>query len=153
MAQTLLTASDKYHERVRSCIDVGLGQNELENKVIDQDGFVGEAVREVKRVIPNAESLTDDSLERVKNAAIYYTAARLCHVVVRKTAMSSQTRGNHSVTIKSYNPKDKEATLRGWADQILSDLKVDLDAETRGDSKVRKKRPKIAVLAVGRRGR
>lgn len=153
MAQTLLASADKYHDRIRAAIDVGLGESDLPNPTIDQSGFIGEAVHEVKLVIPNAEALTGDNLERVKNATIWYAAARLCHVVVRKTAMSSQTRGNHSIQIKSYDPDEKESTLRGWADTALADLKATLTSAEAGESKVRKKRPKMLAVASGKRGR
>lgn len=152
MSQTLLTAADNYHVRIRASIDSRLGEADLPDELIDQDNYIGEAVRRVVRVVPTAASLTGDSLEVVKNAAIWYAASRLCYVAIRATAISSQIRDSYSIQTKTYDPAQLSATLAGWADTALTNLMTDIGEEA-GETLVKPISLSVVKSAKGKRGR
>jgi hypothetical protein len=66
---------------VRAALDVSLTTRQVPDAVIAYDLYSGRAMRRVIEQVPTAESMTGDSLQRCKNAAIFYTAAYLAPAI------------------------------------------------------------------------
>lgn len=77
----IITSTD--YPVVRAALDTSFDITDLPDAVIGLRIYHAAAEREVKKRIPNAETLTGDSLERVKDATIYLIAARLAPSVPR----------------------------------------------------------------------
>lgn len=138
----ILDADD--YPSIRAAIDVKLGRQELPDDIIEQDIFIGAAEAELVARYPTAASATGNDLLRVKRAAVWLTAARLVHSVVRVTSMSVQNR-DFSYSRATFNPDEMAAELRGRADRELAMLETP-DAVTPS-------RPTMFAVASGDRGR
>lgn len=142
MPSVLLSALD--YPAVRAAIDVSLSTGDLPDATIALGIYHAAAIQDVIARDPAAESRTDDELERVKRAAIYFLAARLCAATVRLTSLSIQTR-DMSYSKPAQDPDERAAELRGLAEaEIAAVLTPD-----EGDYA----RPTFFAVAPGYRGR
>lgn len=140
---TLITSDD--YPAVRAALDVSLSESELPDGVISQRIYAGAARDEVLQRVPTAESETDvDTIERLKRAVIYLTAARLAPAVVRITSISI-TSGDRSYSRQTFDPTARAAELRAMAEQELSEVEEPDDATPA--------RPPMFALVSGQRGR
>lgn len=129
---------------IRAALDVSLGEAELPNSIIAQRIYAGAARDEVLGRYPTAESETDsDIVERLKRAAIYLTAARLCPAVVRITSLTI-TKSDINYSKQTFDPEKRAAELRALAEQELAEV-IEPSADT-------PQRPTFFSLATGRRG-
>ena len=140
MPSPLLTAAD--YQEVREQIDTSLDVLALPDAIVGRDAYAGAAMREVIARDPLAETRTGADGARVRLAAIYLTAARLCPAV---PALSRETHGETTYQRLTIDPMKRAEELRGLAE---SELAAVLDP---GDATPY--RPTMFRLASGRRGR
>lgn len=137
----LLTPAD--YETIRKAIDVDLDDVKLPDNVISKSIYERAAINDVLELHPTAEAETGNNLWRVKNAAIFFCAARLCPVVVRITSLTIQARDlNYSKPV--FDPATRAAELRGLANQEISEVLTPTEAAAR---------PTMFARAPGYRGR
>jgi hypothetical protein len=102
----LLTEAD--YPTIRSAIRVDVDEKVVPDDVIGQDTYVGAAVREVKRIDPLADTRSGDPQMRLKLAAIYFAAARLCAGIAMP---SSETFGNYKYTLADFDAEQRAGNL------------------------------------------
>jgi hypothetical protein len=136
-----ILASADYQE-IREQIDISLDALALPDAVVGRDAYAGAAMREVIARDPLAESRTGADGARVRLAAIYLTAARLCPAV---PALQSETHGETTYRRMAFDATKRAEELRSLAESELSAVLEPGDATPY--------RPTMFGLASGRRGR
>jgi len=112
----LITSSE--YPAIRAAIDVKLNENDLRNEMIALDIYSGAAHRDVIARYAEAESETGDDLQRMKNAAIYFCAARLVAVVFKATSVNV-TAGDMSWSRRGLDPEQRAEELRAMANEEI----------------------------------
>jgi hypothetical protein len=140
MPSPLLTAAD--WQEVREQIDISLDAVTLPDAIVGRDAYAGAAMREVVSRDPSAETRTGAAGARVRLAAIYLTAARLCPAV---PALTRETHGETTYQRLALDPAKRAEQLRSLAEEELSAVLEPDDATPY--------RPTMFSLASGRRGR
>ena len=136
----LISSAD--FQEVRELIDISLDALALPDAVVGRDAYAGAAMRDVLSRDPLAESRTGADGARVRLAAIYLTAARLCPAV---PALSRETHGETTYQRVAFDPAKRAEELRSLAESELSAV-LEPDDPT-------PYRPTMFRLASGRRGR
>lgn len=115
----LLTNQD--YPAVRAALDVSLSPSELSDSVIGLPIFQGKAEAEVIDRIPDAQALVDAAVEpdhqRVKNAAIYLTAAL---IAIRNPQITRDAFAGISVERKAQDVAALERDLRALANSEIT---------------------------------
>jgi hypothetical protein len=139
MPSPILTAAD--YQEIREQIDTSLDATTLPDATIGRDAYAGAAMREVISRDPLAETRTGADAARVRLAAIYLTAARLCPAVPALVRVTHQ-----ETTYQQVAPRfDKRAEeLRGLAETELAAVTASGDTTPY--------RPTMFRTARGRRG-
>ena len=129
---------------IRAAIDVSLGESDLTNSIISQTIYKDAAEQDVLDIDASAESRTGENANRVKRAAIYFCAARLCPAVVRITSLSTKV-GDMSYSKQTFDPTKRAKELREMAEDELAEVLTPAE-ETPN-------RPTFMTVASGTRGR
>lgn len=129
---------------IRAALDTELDTTKLPDSVIALDIYSNAADQDVYERDPDADTRTGEAANRIKRAAVYFCAARLCPVVVRITSLSVQTRDlNYSRPV--FDPAVRAAELRAMAEEEINQILTPSDAAP--------ERPTMFSLAHGTRGR
>lgn len=111
----MLFDADRYPE-VRAQLDLSLGKAELPDEIIVLDSFQGEAERWVTSQITASGAAATGP--RAQLAAIYMTAALLAPNVPQIVSQKDAT--GESVSLKGYDPEQKEAQLKARAKEMIA---------------------------------
>lgn len=138
----ILASTD--YPAIRAAIDTDLDTGTLSDNAIGLNIYAGAADQDVYARDPDADSRTGEDANRIKRAAVYFCAARLCPAVVRITSLSVTARDlNYSKP--TFDPDERAADLRQMAEDELEAI-LDPDEDTPG-------RPTMFTYAPGTRGR
>lgn len=130
---------------IRAAIDLKLRPADISDDIIKLDIYAGAADQDVLDLDPDAEgrSGTPAEWERIKRAAIYFCAARLCPAVVRLTSVNIQVR-DMSYSRQAFDPEKRAAELRQMATEEIAAILT--------PSEVTPNRPTMFTVASGTRG-
>jgi len=109
-----ILTSDNYPD-VRTAIDAAMVAAELPDAVIESPVYLTAADLELKALLPDWESYTDDPEEsHLLNAAILLTASYLA-LAIPAVMSSSVGKGDHSYRVERPSPTELSALLRARA--------------------------------------
>jgi hypothetical protein len=128
---------------IRAAIDVTLTSKDLNDTIMALDIYRNAADQDVYNVYADADSAAGEDINRVKRAAIYFAAARLCPVVVRATSITARARDT-TYTRPAFVAEERAETLRGMAILELNEV-LTPDDETAA-------MPTMFAIATGQRG-
>lgn len=117
---------------VRALIGAGANARSLPNATLSLDVFKGEAEREVS-------SLTDNTGDEAKRAAIYFLAARALPTI---PVIKSQKIGDDTIEHLPVNPAHRAAELRATALEIIAAINA-AEAEATTEAKYLEDRPRF----------
>jgi len=138
----ILSSTD--YPAIRAAIDTELDSSTLSDSVIALNIYSGAADQDVYARDPDADTRTGEDGNRIKRAAVYFCAARLCPVVVRVTSINVNARDlNYARPV--FDPDERAADLLQMAEEELEAI-LTPDEETPG-------RPTMFTYAPGTRGR
>jgi hypothetical protein len=138
----ILTSAE--YPAIRAALDTELNTTNLPDSIIALDIYSNAADQDVLQLDPLAASRTGEAANRVKRAAIYFCAARLCPAIVRITSLSVQTRDlNYSRPV--FDPAERAAELRAMAQAEINEILTPTEAAA--------ERPTMFAVASGTRGR
>lgn len=127
------------YDSVRAALDTKLTEEDLPNSIVAMDIYAGAAELDVLARDPQAESRTDDDLKRVKNAAVYFCAARLAPAIPHLVETGDE---NNTWRWQQRDWQARAQELRQLADESVNEV-LTTDVV----------RPKVFSVASGRRGR
>lgn len=131
-----LIDSDRYEE-IRAVLDHSLDGNNLPDKLIEKDIYLGKADRFVR------SKVTAANLEKpqTKLAVIYFAAALIAPSV--PTLLSEKSSTGEQYSRKGFDSEARAAELFGLADAEIAEIEI-----TTTDDEM----PTMFTLASGRRG-
>lgn len=117
MASPLLSAAD--YPEIRQQIDLSLDTTTLPDATIARDAFIGQGMRAVIELDPDAETRTGTAGARVRLAAIYWTAALLCPVIPVLSQVRFQQEG---YTRQAWDASKRAAELKALAAALVDEV-------------------------------
>lgn len=117
MSSPLLGAAD--YPEIRQQIDLSLTAQTLPDATIAQDSFIGQGMRAIIEMDPQAEAETGDAAARVRLAAIYWTAALLCPVIPMLRSVRFQQEGYDR---GPWDPGKRAAELKAMAAGLIDEI-------------------------------
>lgn len=144
MTAALLTQAD--YETVRKAIDSSLSISDLPDETIALPIYEAAAIRDVLDRDPTAASRTGNELRRVRDAAIFFCAARLAIPITGKMVINLSVQNRDlSWSRPAYDGAKRKADLLALAEAELAEVLTPSDETA--------EMPTMFTVASGRRGR